>query len=134
MSQQTRKTRRWVWICASVAGVAVLILLMAGGPRYGHRSYTLVTIVPFTNAVFDGSFQARIFPSLPGVRLEPSRTNLIRVVADAATAEGARTLSKDATTALGIAVEKEYGAKLSVLDSGDRPMGYFHRVLEMWRL
>ena len=107
---------------------------MAGGPRYGPRSYTLVTIVPFTNAVFDASFQARIFPSLPGVRLEPSRTNLIRVVADAATAEGARTLSKDATTALGIAVEKEYGAKLSVLDSGDRPMGYFHRVLEMWRL
>ena len=124
MSQQTQRIWRWVWVSAAVAGVAVLLLLAARGPRYSHRGYTIVTIAPFTNAVFHASFQARVFPSLPGVRLEPSGTNLIRVVADAVTAEEARKLSKDATATLGIAVQNEYGARLSVLDFGRSTHGH----------
>ncbi len=56
---------------------------------------------------------------------------MLRVVADGVTVTEARNTSKEATEALRAAVQHELGATVSVLDSGDRPMGPFHRALEM---
>jgi hypothetical protein len=130
MSRQTQKRCFWAVVLVMIAGIAGLISVAARGPHYNYRAYTIVTIVPFTNAVLSASFQATTFRSLPCVRLVPSGTKVVRLVADGATVTEARNRSKDATESLKVAVQHEFGATLSVLDSGDRPMGAFHRALE----
>jgi FtsH-binding integral membrane protein len=131
MSRQTQKRCFWAVVLVMIAGIAGLISVAARGPHYNYRAYTIVTIVlPFTNAVLSASFQATTFRSLPSVRLVTSGTKVVRVVADGATVTEARNRSKDATESLKVAVQHEFGATLSVLDSGDRPMGAFHRALE----
>ena len=131
MSLQPPHRRRWAaLVLVGVAGLTGLIFLAARGPHYKYRAYTLVTVVPFTNSILSTSFQASTFRSMPSVRLVPSGTNALRVVADGATLAEARNTSKAATEALRAAVQQELGARLSILDSGDRPMGGFHRALE----
>jgi hypothetical protein len=129
--QKTKGIRRFAWVCV-IAFIASLVLLLfiAGGSRYRYRSYTLVSVAPFTNTVLQTSFQTNAFRSLPGIRVEQAGPSVIRITADGTTVVDARQRSKDATEAFRAAIEMDYGGKLSVLDSGDRPFGVIPRVLE----
>lgn len=133
MAGQSRTTLPWMGVCIAVACAAVLVLcfLAAGGSRRTHRSSTIIAIIPPAVTVLEESFQAKVFHSLRGVHLEAGGTDVVRVVAEAATPDAARALAKDATEALTAEVQKANGAKVLVLDSADRPVGFFQRALNV---
>ena len=130
-SHPARKSLFWAWVLVVVAGLFMALLFVDRGTSHGsHRSYVRVSVTPFPKAMLDASFPAKVFQTLPGVRFESNGADLVTVTADGVTAEDAEKRCKDATTFLGAAVQKDYGARLSILDSGDHPVGIFRRVAE----
>jgi|SRR5213594_63002 len=108
-------------IATVLSALALLYSVSFPGPRY--RSYARVSITPFTNAVLNGTFLDQAFGAKRGVRVEQDGgTSMIRIAADAATADAARRFADDATQAFRTAVQQTYGGTVEIIDRGETPL------------
>ena len=123
------RTFRRTGVAAAILVMVALLLAQALAPRCS--TVVLLAVKPFTNAVLEASFQARVFAPMRHIRVEPAGTELIRLQAVAATFPESRQAAGQAVEKFRAAVSKEYGARTEVVDIVDRPLRPFPRVMAL---
>jgi hypothetical protein len=124
MQSQTKHTnRRWVILCMLAGLLALALFYGVSSSHSRYRSWARISVTPFTNAVLQEAFLEQTFRAMKGVQVNLHEGNgLIRITADASTAESARSFAEDATRAYRTAVKKAYGVSAEVIDHAEKPL------------